>query len=59
MRSIAAGEAGELRRVGAKLRTVRGNLRTVAPHLHVLRPLAIPPAARSAGACSCWPCART
>jgi len=46
MRTVAAGQPGELRRVAAKLRTVPGSLRTVAPHLHVLRPLAIPPSGR-------------
>lgn len=43
MRSLAAGEGGELRRVVAKLRTQVG-LRTVERGLHVLRPLPIPPA---------------
>lgn len=44
MRSVARGQRGEVRRVLTKLRAVRGGLRTVAPHLHVLRPVAIPPA---------------
>lgn len=44
MRSIAPGQRGELGRVLAKVRTIGGELRTVAPHLHVLRPIAIPPA---------------
>ena len=44
MRSVARGRRGELRRVLTKLRGIRGGLRTVAPHLHVLRPVAIPPA---------------
>lgn len=44
MRSVAAGQTGEFGRIVAKLRTARGGLRTVAPHLHVLRPVPIPPA---------------
>lgn len=42
MRSLAAGDRHEWRRVLGKLRG-RAGVRTVAPHLHVLRPLPVPP----------------
>ncbi len=45
MRSVAGGDAFELRRIATKVRQPVG-LRTVAPHLHVLRPPPIPPIGR-------------
>jgi glycosyltransferase involved in cell wall biosynthesis len=46
MRSIAAGDRHELRRIWEKL-CGGARLRTVEPHLHVLRPPPIPPTGRA------------